>query len=65
MKTIILALMVCTAGLQLSCGKKATEESLVVPTEQIEDVPEPENVEEIPLTEDSVQSENVSPAVTQ
>lgn len=65
MKTIILALMVCSAGLLLSCGKKATEETLVVPTEQIEEVPEPEIVEEMPLEEDSTQSENLSPAVVQ
>ncbi|WP_162340365.1 hypothetical protein [Cyclobacterium salsum] len=65
MKTIILALMVCSAGLLLSCGKKATEETLVVPTEQIEEVSEAEIKEEMPLQADSTHSENLSPAVVQ
>lgn len=65
MKPIILALMVCTAGLLLSCGKKATEESLVVPTEQIEEVPESKIVDEMPPEKDSTQAENLSPAVAQ
>lgn len=65
MKTIILVLMVCVAGLQLSCGKKATEESLLVPSNQFQEETESEKVEEIPLAQDSLQSESTSPAVTQ